>query len=106
MCPLAQDFLQKQDYLGEHVFRKFSEAPAEMRTMPGQPHFTYTDLFRAGLPGNHRQYFTYFSISKKNRAELLLESQVNIIYDFFKNFKSTFQALKWAFVFPKGQKSA
>jgi hypothetical protein len=25
---------------------------------------------------------------------------------FLTNFKSTFQALKWAFVFPKGQKSA
>jgi hypothetical protein len=28
----SQDFLQEQDYSGEHVFREFSEAPAEMRT--------------------------------------------------------------------------
>jgi hypothetical protein len=26
--------------LGEHVFREFSEAPAGMRTMLEQPHFT------------------------------------------------------------------
>jgi hypothetical protein len=51
VCALAQDFLQEQDYPGEHVFREFSEAPAEMRTTLEQPHFTYTDLFRAGLPG-------------------------------------------------------
>jgi hypothetical protein len=29
----------------------FSEAPAEMRTTLEQPHFTFADLFRAGLPG-------------------------------------------------------
>jgi hypothetical protein len=52
------------------------------------------------------QYFPFFSMSKKNGAEPLLESQMNIKYDFLKNFKSTFQTLKWAFVFPKGQKSA
>jgi hypothetical protein len=50
MCALAQDFLQEQDYPGEHVFREFSEAPAEMRTMLEQPHFTYTDIFKARLP--------------------------------------------------------
>jgi hypothetical protein len=48
---LAQDFLQEEDYPGEHVFREFSEAPAEMRTTLEQPHFTYADLFRVGLPG-------------------------------------------------------
>jgi hypothetical protein len=48
---LAQDFLQEQDYPGEHVFREILEAPVEMRTTLEQPHFTYTDLFRAGLPG-------------------------------------------------------
>jgi hypothetical protein len=47
----AQDFLQDQDYLEEHVFREFSEAPGEIRTTQEQPHFTYADLFRAGLPG-------------------------------------------------------
>jgi hypothetical protein len=51
VCALAQDFLQEQDYPGEHVFRKFSEAPAEMRTTLEQPHFTYIDLLRPGLPG-------------------------------------------------------
>jgi hypothetical protein len=51
VCALAQDFLQEQDYPGEHVFCKFSEAPGEMGTMLEQPHFTYADLFRAGLPG-------------------------------------------------------
>jgi hypothetical protein len=35
----------------EHVFREFSEAPAEIRTTLEQPHFTYADLFRAGIPG-------------------------------------------------------
>jgi hypothetical protein len=45
VCALAQDFLQ------EHVFREFSGAPAGMRTTLEQPHFTYADLFRAGLPG-------------------------------------------------------
>jgi hypothetical protein len=44
VCTLAQDFLQEQDYPGEHVFREFSEAPAEIRTTLEQPHFTYTDL--------------------------------------------------------------
>jgi hypothetical protein len=48
---LAQDLLHEQDYPGKHVFREFSEAPAEMRTTLEQPHFTYEDLFRAGLPG-------------------------------------------------------
>jgi hypothetical protein len=51
VCALAQDFLQKQDYPGEHVFCEFSEAPVEIRTTLEQPHFTYADLFRAGLPG-------------------------------------------------------
>jgi hypothetical protein len=51
MCALAQDFLQEQGYPGEHVFHEFSEAPAEMRTLLEQPHFTYADLCRAGLPG-------------------------------------------------------
>jgi hypothetical protein len=51
VCALAQDFLHEQDYPGEHVFREFSEAPAEMRTKLEQPHFTYPDLFRAGLAG-------------------------------------------------------
>jgi hypothetical protein len=46
VCALAQ-----QDYPGEHVFREFSEAPAEIRTKLEQPNFTYVDLFRAGLPG-------------------------------------------------------
>jgi hypothetical protein len=50
MCTLAQDFLQEQDYPGEHIFPKFSEAPAEMRTTLEQPHFTSADLFKAGLP--------------------------------------------------------
>jgi hypothetical protein len=44
-------FLQEQDYPGERVFLEFSEAPAEMRTTLEQLHFTYADLFRAGLPG-------------------------------------------------------
>jgi hypothetical protein len=51
VCALAQDFLQEQDYPGEHVFRKFSEAPAEIGTTLEQPHFTYADLFRAGISG-------------------------------------------------------
>jgi hypothetical protein len=51
VCALAQDFLQEQDYPGEHVFREFSEAPAEIRTTLEQPHFTYADFFRAGIPG-------------------------------------------------------
>jgi hypothetical protein len=51
MCALAQGFLQEQDYLKEHVFREFSEATAEIRTTLEKPHFTYADLFRAGLPG-------------------------------------------------------
>jgi hypothetical protein len=51
VCASAQDFLQEQDYPGEHVFREFSEAPAEMRTTLKQPHFTYADLFRTGFPG-------------------------------------------------------
>jgi hypothetical protein len=51
MCALAQGLLQEQDYPGEHVFCEFSEAPAEMRTMLEQPHFTYADLFREGLLG-------------------------------------------------------
>jgi hypothetical protein len=42
---------------------------------------------------------------QKNGAESLLESQMNTKYDFFKNFKPTFQALKWDFVIPKGQES-
>jgi hypothetical protein len=46
VCALAQDLLQEQDYLGEHVFREFSEAPMEMRTTLEQPHFTYKNLFR------------------------------------------------------------
>jgi hypothetical protein len=46
-----QDFLQEQDYPREHVFREFSGAPAGMRTTLEQSHFTYADLFRAGLPG-------------------------------------------------------
>jgi hypothetical protein len=50
VCAFAQEFLQKQDYPEEHVFCEFSEAPAEIRTTQEQPHFTYADLFRAGLP--------------------------------------------------------
>jgi hypothetical protein len=37
----------------DHVFRKFSGAPAVIRTMLEQPHFTFMDLFRAGFPGEH-----------------------------------------------------
>jgi hypothetical protein len=54
---------------------------------------------------NHRQHFTFFRYPK-NGAESL-ESQVNIKHDFKKKlslFSRRF--LKWAFVFPKGQKSA
>jgi hypothetical protein len=51
VCALAQDFLQEQDYPGENVFRELSEAPAEMRTTLEQPHFTYVEHCRAGLPG-------------------------------------------------------
>jgi hypothetical protein len=36
---------------GGACFREFSEAPAVMRSTLEQPHFTYADLFRAGLPG-------------------------------------------------------
>jgi hypothetical protein len=51
MCALAQDFLQEQDFPEGMFFRKFSGAPAAIRTTVEQPHFTFKDLFRAGFPG-------------------------------------------------------
>jgi hypothetical protein len=38
---------------GEHVFREFSGAPTVIRTTLEQPHFTFSDLFRAGFPGEY-----------------------------------------------------
>jgi hypothetical protein len=53
MAPTRVRFRSGAGFPGEHVFRKFSGAPAVIRTTLEQLHLTFADLLRAGFPGDH-----------------------------------------------------
>jgi hypothetical protein len=50
---LSQDFLQEQDFPESMFLQIFRSSTAVIRTMLEQPHFTCTNLFRAGYSGEN-----------------------------------------------------
>jgi hypothetical protein len=49
----SQVFPPGAGFPGEHGFLELSGAPAVIRTILEQPHFTWADLFTARFPGEH-----------------------------------------------------